>query len=155
MVKTPGPGIYRLSPIYHFWHFWCDFWTLKFLCVSETHRNSAFFCIFGCIFLNFFYLFTEDFCVHLSAIFLCVFFCVHCLRFFASSDRRRRYRDNIGYPRYGATESYNIGDNQYSSKNLSYCPINRLFPIRISIPDADSASGIEIRSPSLMYADRL
>jgi hypothetical protein len=23
------------------------------------------------------------------------------------------------------TESYNIGDNQYSSKNLSYCPINK------------------------------
>ena len=46
--------------------------------------------------------------------------------FFASADRRRRYiryRDNIGYPRYG--ESYNIGDNQYASKNLSYCPINR------------------------------
>jgi hypothetical protein len=39
------------------------------------------------------------------------------------SGRYIRYRDNIGYPRYG--ESYNIGDNQYSSKNLSYCPINR------------------------------
>ena len=54
-------------------------------------------------------------------IFLCTFFA-----FFPSSDRRRRYiryRDNIGYPRYG--ESYNIRDNQYSSKNLSYCPINR------------------------------
>ncbi len=39
------------------------------------------------------------------------------------SSRYIRYRDNIGYPQYG--ESYNIGDNQYSSKNLSYCPINR------------------------------
>jgi hypothetical protein len=29
MVKPPA--IYRLSPIYHFWHFWCDF--LQFLCV--------------------------------------------------------------------------------------------------------------------------
>jgi hypothetical protein len=53
--------------------------------------------------------------------FLCTFFA-----FFASADRKSRYiryRDNIGYPRYG--EIYNIGDNQYSSKNLSYCPINR------------------------------
>jgi len=66
MVKPPA--IYRLSPRYHFGHFWCDFCNFR---------------------------------------------------------RRRyiRYRDNIGYPRYG--ESYNIGDNQYSSKNLSYCPINR------------------------------
>ncbi len=66
-----------------------------------------------CIYLRFF-------CVFLI-IFLCTFFA-----FFASADRRRRYiryRDNIGYPRYG--ESYNIGDNQYSSTNLSYCPINR------------------------------
>ena len=31
--------------------------------------------------------------------------------------------NNIGYPRYG--ERYDIGDNQYSSNNLSYCPINR------------------------------
>ena len=55
---------------------------------------------------------------HLSSIFcgflifLCTFFA-----FFASSDRRLRYiryRDNIGYPRYG--ESYNIGDNQYFKK---------------------------------------
>ena len=63
---------------------------------------------------------------------MCTFFA-----FFASSDCRRRYiryRDNIGYPRYG--ESYNIGDNQYSSKNLLYCPINRFlesvpFPSRV------------------------
>jgi hypothetical protein len=39
------------------------------------------------------------------------------------SSRYIRYHDNIGYPRYG--ENYNIRDNQYSSKNLSYCPINR------------------------------
>jgi hypothetical protein len=43
------------------------------------------------------------------------------------SSRCIRYRDNIGYPRYG--ESYNIGDNQYSSKNLSYCPINRFLEL--------------------------
>ena len=51
-----------------------------------------------CIYLRFFVVFL---------FFLCTFFA-----FFASSDRRRRYnryRDNIGYPRYG--ESYNIGDN--------------------------------------------
>ena len=40
------------------------------------------------------------------------------------SSRYIRYRDNIGYPRYG--ERYDIGDNQYSSNNLSYCPINRI-----------------------------
>ena len=39
------------------------------------------------------------------------------------SSRYIRYRDNISYPRYG--ERYDIGDNQYSSNNLSYCPINR------------------------------
>ena len=39
------------------------------------------------------------------------------------SSRYIRYRYNIGYPRYG--ERYDIGDNQYSSNNLSYCPINR------------------------------
>ena len=39
------------------------------------------------------------------------------------SSRYIRYRDNIGYPRYG--ERYDIGDNQYSSNNLSYCPIYR------------------------------
>ncbi len=39
------------------------------------------------------------------------------------SSRYIRYRDNIGYPRYG--ERYDIGDNQYSSNNLPYCPINR------------------------------
>ena len=40
-----------------------------------------------------------------------------------SGSRYIRYSDNIGYPRYG--ERYDIGDNQYSSNNLSYCPINR------------------------------
>jgi hypothetical protein len=65
--------------------------------------------------------------VHFSSIFVFIFiFLCTFFAFFASADRRSRYiryRDNIGYPRYG--ESYNIGDNQYSSKNLSYCPINR------------------------------
>jgi hypothetical protein len=119
MVKTPA--IYRLSPIYHFWHFWCDFCNFcvffSFFCIFGVHL----FCIFYvfnnkdflvCIFLRFFVFFF---------IFLCTFFA-----FFASADRKSRcirYRDNIGYPRYG--ESYNIGDNQYSSKNLSYCPIHR------------------------------
>jgi hypothetical protein len=32
-----------------------------------------------------------------------------------------------GYPRYG--ERYDIGDNQYSSNNLSYCPINRFLEL--------------------------
>jgi hypothetical protein len=69
--------------------------------------------------------------VHFSSIF-CGFFSFLCtfLAFFASADRKSRhirYRDNIGYPRYG--ESYNIGDNQYSSKNLSYCPINRFLEL--------------------------
>jgi hypothetical protein len=52
---------------------------------------------------------------------LCTFFA-----FFASAYRRSRYiryRDNIGDNQYG--ESYNIGNKQYSSKNLSYCPIHR------------------------------
>ena len=39
------------------------------------------------------------------------------------SSRYIRYRDNIGDNQYG--ESYNIGNKQYSSKNLSYCPIHR------------------------------
>jgi hypothetical protein len=63
--------------------------------------------------------FSSIFCGYFY--FLCTFFA-----YFASADRKSRYiryRDNIGYPRY--SESYNIGDNQYSSKNLSYCPINR------------------------------
>ena len=76
-------------------------------------------------------LILKIFDVHLSSIF-CVFFLCTFFAFFASADRRRiyiRYCDNIGYPRYG--ESYNIGDNQYSSKNLSYCPINRFL---VSVP---------------------
>jgi hypothetical protein len=119
MVKTPA--IYRLSSIYHFWHFWCDFCNFcmffAFFCISWVHFIENFMCLI-----------MKIFGVHLSSIF-CVFFlfflCTF-FAFFASADRRRRYiryRDNIGYPRYG--ESYNIGDNQYASKNLSYCPINR------------------------------
>ena len=115
MVKTPA--IYRLSPIYHFWHFWCDFCNF---CVF-----FAFFCIFW---VHFFVFNNEDFWCAFIFDFLCfiLFFLCTFFAIFASADRRRkyiRYRDNIGYPRHG--ERYNIGDNQYSSKNLSYCPINR------------------------------
>ena len=89
-------------------------------------------------------LIMKIFRLHLSSIF-CGFFYFLCT-FFASSDRRRRYiryRDNIGYPRtmvkvimFHHGESYNVGDNQYSSKNLLYCPINRFlesvpFPSRV------------------------
>ena len=68
--------------------------------------------------------------------------------FFASSDRRRRYiryRNNIGYPRDG--ERYNIGDNQYSSKNLSYCPINRFLE---SVPFPKCNSQWLLRKAALM-----
>jgi hypothetical protein len=88
-----------------------------------------FFVFFGCIFFAFFMcLIMKIFGVHVSSIFCVLFFYFLCtfFAFFASADRKStciRYRDNIGYPRYG--ESYNIGDNQYSSKNLSCCPINR------------------------------
>jgi hypothetical protein len=52
------------------------------------------------------------------------------------SSRYIRYRDNIGYPRYG--ERYDIGDNQYSSNNLSYCPINRFLE---SVPTLRPTAG--------------
>jgi hypothetical protein len=58
------------------------------------------------------------------------------------SSRYIRYRDNIGYPRYG--ERYDIGDNQYSSNNLSYCPINRFLesvPTLMAVWIAQSACG--------------
>jgi hypothetical protein len=54
------------------------------------------------------------------------------------SSRYIRYRDNIGYPRYG--ERYDIGDNQYSSNNLSYCPINRFLE---SVPTLRYNRGVE------------
>jgi hypothetical protein len=53
-------------------------------------------------------------------------------------SRYIRYRDNIGYPQYG--ESYTIGDNQYSSKNLSYCPINRFLESVTLLIDASQGS---------------
>ena len=53
------------------------------------------------------------------------------------SSRYIRYRDNIGYPRYG--ERYDIGDNQYSSNNLSYCPINRFLE---SVPTLNEESPV-------------
>jgi len=123
MAKTPA--IYRLSPIYHFWHFWCDFCNF---CVF-----FSLFCIFWVHFFGIFFIFfsseknTKKFLPKKMQ-----------KMFFASSDRRRRYlryRDNIGYPRYG--ESYNIGDNQYSSKNLLYCPINR-FLGSVPFPTGDA-----------------
>ncbi len=110
-----------IPDISFFWHLWCDFCNF---CVF-----LAFFCIFWVHFLGMFYVFNnEDFWCAFIFDFLCFIFIFLCtfFAFFASANRRRtyiRYRDNIGYPRYG--ESYNIGDNQYSSKNLSYCPRNR------------------------------
>jgi hypothetical protein len=67
--------------------------------------------------------FPSIFCIFLFFVyfFLCTFFA-----FFASADRRSRcirYRDNIGDNQYG--ESCNSCNKQYSSKNLSYCPIHR------------------------------
>ena len=83
-------------------------------------------------------------------IFLCTFFA-----FFASADRRRRYiryRDNIGYPRYG--ESYNIGDNQYSSNNLSYCPINRFLESVPTLTRAPPRDGLGVTYlPSTISSD--
>jgi hypothetical protein len=111
MVKTPA--IYRLSPIFHFWHFWhfwCDFCNF---CVFFFH----FFVFCGCIFFAFFMcLVMKIFGVHFSSIFCGYYFifCVHFLHFLLPPIVKVdiRYRDNIGYPRYG--ESYNIGGNQYS-----------------------------------------
>jgi hypothetical protein len=89
---------------------------LHFLCAF-----FAFFCIV-CVFLC-----VEFLSVHL---FLFVgdffaFFCVHFLHFLLSGavcvvDLTNI--DNIGDNQYG--EIYNIGNKQYSSKNLSYCPIH-------------------------------
>ena len=90
------------------------------------------FCIFGVHFFAFFMcLLMQILCMHFPSIFciflffvyffLCTFFA-----FFASADRRSRcirYRDNIGDNQYG--ESCNSCNKQYSSKNLSYCPIHR------------------------------
>jgi hypothetical protein len=95
-------------------------------------------------------LIMKIFGVHFSSIF-CGFFNFLCtfFAFFASADRKSRYiryRDNIGYPRYG--ESYNIGDNQYSSKNLSYCPINRFLESVTSLTysSADLNSNIHVQN---------
>ncbi len=97
---------------------------------------------------------TEDFWCAFIFDFLCFFFVFLCtfFAFFASADRRRRYiryRDNIGYPRYG--ESYNIGDNQYSSKNLSYCPINRFLE---SVPTLTSCLNCPGNSTSVKGSDK-
>ena len=57
-------AIYLLSPIYHFWHFLCDF--LQFLC--------AFFVFFGCIVFCIFYVFNnEDFWCAFFFDFLCFY----------------------------------------------------------------------------------
>ena len=102
MVKDPA--IYRLSSIYHFWHFLCNF------CVHCIH-----FFIFGRIF----YMFNnEDFCVHFSSIF-CLKKSAHFLHFslppIVEVDNVR-YRDNIGDNQYG--ESYNIGINNANMQSL-------------------------------------
>ena len=74
------------------------------------------------------------------------------------SSRYIRYRDNIGYPRYG--ERYDIGDNQYSSNNLSYCPINRFLEsvptlsVDMSIPVKRSCAARRT-DPSARAASRL
>jgi hypothetical protein len=70
MVKTPA--IYRLSPIYRFWHFWCDFcnfcvffsffcvFWVHFFCIFYVFNNEDFWCAFFFDFLWFFFIF----CVH-------------------------------------------------------------------------------------------
>jgi hypothetical protein len=63
----------RLSPIYHFWHFLCDF-----------AISVCIFCIFWVHFFAFFYVFNdEDFLCAFSFDFLWIFlyFCVHFLNF--------------------------------------------------------------------------
>jgi hypothetical protein len=72
------------------------------------------------------------------------------------SSRYIRYRDNIGYPRYG--ERYDIGDNQYSSNNLSYCPINRFLesvPTLTLIGVALGSNGLGCASGAFFFADEL
>ena len=74
MVKDLA--IFCLSPIYHFWDFFCDFCNFcEFFCIF-LYFWGALFCIF--------YVFNNEvFCVHFSLIF-CVFslcFCVHFLNF--------------------------------------------------------------------------
>jgi hypothetical protein len=95
-------------------------------------------------------LIMKIFGVHLSSIFGGFFlffvhiFCIFCFR--RSKSRYIRYRDNIGYPRYG--ESYNIGDNQYSSKNLSYCPINRFLESVTSLKRKAGAAAAATQAPA-------
>ena len=68
------------------------------------------------------------------------------------SSRYIRYRDNIGYPRYG--ERYDIGDNQYSSNNLSYCPINRFLESVPTLTRAPPRDGLGVTYlPSTISSD--
>ena len=82
----------------------------EFFCIFYVFDNEDFLCA----------LFFDFWCFYF--IFLCTFFA-----FFASAERRSRFIrhrcDNIGDNQHG--ESYFIGNKQYSSKNLSYCPIHR------------------------------
>jgi hypothetical protein len=126
MVKPPA--IYRLSPIYHFWHFWCDFCNFcvffSFICIFWVH----FFCIF-CVFNN------EDFWCAFFFDFLWFFFifCVHFLHFLLPPIVKVDISDialisvipDMVKAIISGITMHHIGDNQYSSKNLSYCPINR------------------------------
>ena len=99
---------------------------MQFLCVFSIflYFLGAFF-----FFFEFFMcLIMKIFGVHLSSIFCVFYFIFLCtfFAFFASADRRSRYiryRNNIEDNQYG--ESYNIGNKQYSSQNLSYGPIQR------------------------------
>ena len=91
-----------------------------------------------CIFLRFFVDFFN---------FFCTFFA-----FFASADRRSRYiryRDKIGYSRYA--ESYNIGNNKYSSNFLSYCPINRFLESVTLLSDTASLCRRRLGNPPRDY----
>jgi hypothetical protein len=89
-------------------------------------------------------LIMKIFCEHfsLSFVFLYILLCTF-FEFFASADRGSRYirfRDNIGDKQYG--EDYNIGNKQYSSKNLSYCPIHScLVPVTLFIVLAGVPNG--------------
>ena len=96
--------MYRLEPIYHFWHFLCVFCVFRnedFLCAFFAKKKSTFW-IFVYIFLHF--LLSGAVCVvDLSDI------------------------DNIRNDQYG--ENYNIGSKQYTSKNLLYCPTHRFLEL--------------------------
>jgi hypothetical protein len=82
--------------------------------IGSPVRRFIIFCIFVCIFFSFCVFNFEDFlCAFLAFFLLSGAVCVADL-----SDV-----DSIGDNQYG--ESYNLGNKQYSSKNLWYCQIHR------------------------------